>query len=76
VAEACLYQVELGPRLALELQEEEPLKHLLEDTDNGDWAEVTYIPSLIYILTKEIYLRLVLLARRPPLLEALIIEVK
>lgn len=37
-AEAGLGGVELGPRLALEPQEEEPLEDLPEDADDGDGA--------------------------------------
>jgi hypothetical protein len=60
----------------LEPQEEEPLKHLPEDADDGDRAEVARIPSLVNVLAEEIDLGLVPLARRPPLTEALVVEIE
>ncbi|KIM92480.1 hypothetical protein OIDMADRAFT_62556 [Oidiodendron maius Zn] len=75
LAEPSLGGVELGLQLVLELQEEEPLEDLPEDTDNGDRAEVIDIPSLADVLAKEVDLGLVPRIQGGPLTEALVVEV-
>jgi hypothetical protein len=74
-AEPRLGWVELRPRLALKPLEQEPLKHLTEDTDNRDRAEVVGVPSLVRVLGEQVDLGLVPRLRGPSLLKALVIEV-
>jgi hypothetical protein len=75
VAEPCLGWVELCLQLALKPQEQEPLKHLAEDVDDRDQAEVTGVLSLGRVLGEQVDLRLVLGLWGLSLLKALVVEV-
>jgi hypothetical protein len=56
------------------LEEEKPFKHLPEDADDRDWAEVVRISFPINVFAQEVNLGLIPLSGRSPLMEALVVE--